>query len=40
MGILDHKGTLETGKDADIILFNNDIEIQETFVEGKQLSKE
>ena len=30
MGILDRKGTLEKGKDADIIIFNNDIEIQET----------
>ena len=40
MGILDRKGTLEKGKDADIIIFNNDIEIQETFIEGKRLSKE
>ena len=40
MGLLDRKGTLEKGKDADIIIFNNDIEIQETFIEGKRLSKE
>lgn len=40
MGILEHKGTLEKGKDADIILFNDHLEIQETFVEGKRLSKD
>lgn len=39
MGILDRKGTLEKGKDADIILFDQDIKIQETIVEGCLLPK-
>lgn len=34
MGILDKKGTLEEGKDADIIIFDADINIQATLVEG------
>ncbi len=34
MGILDRKGTLEKGKDADIILFDDGIEIRETIVGG------
>lgn len=34
MNILDKKGTLEKGKDADIILFNENIHIQTTIVEG------
>ncbi len=35
MGIEDKKGTLEKGKDADIILFDKDINMKATFVEGK-----
>lgn len=35
MHILDRKGTLEKGKDADIILFDEDINIQATLVEGR-----
>lgn len=35
MHILDRKGTIETGKDADIIIFNENIDIQSTIVEGK-----
>lgn len=34
MGILDRKGTLEKGKDADIILFDDNIEIRKTIVGG------
>lgn len=34
MGILDKKGTLEEGKDADIIIFDADINIHATLVEG------
>lgn len=34
MGILDRKGTLEKGKDADIILFDDGIEIRKTIVGG------
>lgn len=36
MGIIERKGTLEAGKDADIILFTPDFEMQATFVEGKR----
>lgn len=32
MGVLDRKGTLETGKDADIIMFSNDEELNLLFV--------
>ncbi|MEG1562913.1 MAG: N-acetylglucosamine-6-phosphate deacetylase [Bacteroides sp.] len=32
--IADRKGTLEVGKDADIVLFNEQIEVQKVFVEG------
>jgi N-acetylglucosamine-6-phosphate deacetylase len=31
----DKKGTLEKGKDADIVIFNDDIEIETTIVQGK-----
>jgi N-acetylglucosamine-6-phosphate deacetylase len=32
--ISDRKGTLNYGADADIILLNNDLEIQATFIAG------
>lgn len=35
MGIYDNKGSLESGKDADIIIFDKDIQIQTTIVEGE-----
>lgn len=35
MGIGDKKGTLQKGKDADIILFDNNITIEKTIVEGR-----
>lgn len=35
MGIYDRKGSLEKGKDADIIIFDQNIEIQMTIVEGR-----
>jgi len=35
MGILDKKGSLEKGKDADIIIFDPEINIQTTIVEGR-----
>lgn len=38
MHILDRKGTLEKGKDADIIIFDEDIHIRTTLVEGKIVS--
>lgn len=37
MGITDRKGTLETGKDADIILFDDEITIRAVFVEGRRV---
>lgn len=35
MGILDRKGSIEKGKDADIIIFDPEINIQTTIVEGR-----
>ncbi len=35
MGVLDRKGTIQTGKDADIVVFDNDIQIKKTIVGGK-----
>lgn len=35
MGVLDSKGTLQVGKDADILLFDNDIRILLTMVNGR-----
>lgn len=40
MHVLDRKGTLEKGKDADIIIFDEDIHIRTTFVEGTIIKKE
>ncbi|HUH47912.1 MAG TPA: N-acetylglucosamine-6-phosphate deacetylase, partial [Arenibacter sp.] len=37
MGIDQKKGSLTVGKDADIVIFNQDIQIQETFVGGKRV---
>lgn len=37
MGILDRKGTLEKGKDADIIIFDSDIDVKATLVGGKMV---
>lgn len=34
---LNHKGTLEAGKDADIVVFNDDICIQNIFVKGREV---
>jgi len=35
LGISDQKGSLLPGKDADILIFNDDIEIQTTIINGK-----
>ncbi len=35
MGILDHKGTLEKGKDADLILMDADLKLQAVYTMGK-----
>jgi N-acetylglucosamine-6-phosphate deacetylase len=37
LNILDKKGTLAPGKDADIVIFNDQIEVQQTFVMGKSI---
>ncbi|HEX5025717.1 MAG TPA: N-acetylglucosamine-6-phosphate deacetylase [Agriterribacter sp.] len=34
-GVLDRKGTLQPGKDADIVIFDNDINIEMTMIKGK-----
>lgn len=40
MGIDQKKGSLSVGKDADIVIFDNDIQIQETIIGGKQIYKQ
>jgi N-acetylglucosamine-6-phosphate deacetylase len=35
MGIASQKGTLEKGKDADLVIFNEDIEVSRTIVGGR-----
>jgi N-acetylglucosamine-6-phosphate deacetylase len=41
LGIQDRKGALMPGKDADIVIFNDDIQIQMTMVNGRVIySKE
>jgi N-acetylglucosamine-6-phosphate deacetylase len=37
MNIQDKKGSLAPGKDADIVIFNAQIEVQQTFVMGKSI---
>jgi len=37
MGIDDHTGTLSVGKDADLLLFDDDITIRKVFVDGKEV---
>ena len=37
MGISDRKGTLEAGKDADVILFADDITVRAVFVGGRRV---
>ncbi|OYU66859.1 MAG: N-acetylglucosamine-6-phosphate deacetylase [Cytophagaceae bacterium BCCC1] len=39
MKVQDRKGSLEMGKDADIIIFDNDVNIQMTMVEGRIIYK-
>ena len=35
MGVSDRKGSLTKGKDADVVIFNNQVEVQQTFVKGR-----
>lgn len=37
MGVGDRKGSLIAGKDADIVIFNEDIQIQKTIIGGRQV---
>ncbi|HRH49852.1 MAG TPA: N-acetylglucosamine-6-phosphate deacetylase [Panacibacter sp.] len=37
LNIADKKGTLEKGKDADIVIFDNNINVQTTIVKGKMI---
>jgi N-acetylglucosamine-6-phosphate deacetylase len=37
MGVEKKKGSLIVGKDADIVLFDEDIQIQETIIQGRQV---
>ena len=37
IGVLDRKGSLEKGKDADVVIFNDQIEVQRTFVKGRSV---
>ena len=35
MGVSEQKGSLAKGKDADVVIFNDQVEIQQTFVKGR-----
>lgn len=35
LGVYDRKGSMEIGKDADIVLVNNDFDVQFTFCMGR-----
>ena len=35
IGVSDKKGSLVAGKDADVVIFNDDIEIDTTLIKGK-----
>jgi N-acetylglucosamine-6-phosphate deacetylase len=37
MGVSDRKGSLAKGKDADVVIFNDQIEVQRTFVKGRSV---
>ena len=37
MGILDNKGTLEAGKDADIVIFDDNVNVAATIVRGRKV---
>ena len=38
LGVSDRKGSLETGKDADIILFDDHIRVARTLIDGKTVA--
>jgi N-acetylglucosamine-6-phosphate deacetylase len=35
MGVSEQKGSLAKGKDADVVIFNDQVEVQQTFVKGR-----
>jgi N-acetylglucosamine-6-phosphate deacetylase len=35
MGVSDRKGSLAKGKDADVVILNDQIEVQKTLVKGR-----
>ena len=37
MGVSDRKGSLTKGKDADVVIFNDQIEVQRTLVKGRSV---
>ena len=37
MGVSDRKGSLTKGKDADVVIFDDQIEVQQTFVKGQSV---
>lgn len=37
MGVSDRKGSLDKGKDADVVIFTDQIEVQRTFVKGRSV---
>lgn len=39
MGVSDRKGSLDKGKDADVVIFTDQIEVQRTFVKGRSVYK-
>ena len=36
-GIANKKGSLEVGKDADIVLFDDEVNVTKTFIRGKEI---
>ena len=37
MGVSEQKGSLTKGKDADVVIFNDQVEVQQTFVKGRSV---
>ena len=37
MGVADRKGSLEAGKDADIVIFGDNVEVFATIVSGRKV---
>jgi N-acetylglucosamine-6-phosphate deacetylase len=37
MGVSEQKGSLTKGKDADVVIFDDQVEVQQTFVKGQSV---